>query len=597
MTKRTVKARAFILATVVFVAVSVCLFLGLSDGTAAHAADLTITEQPADSHNLVTYGRGNITLNIEATSSEVISYEWFFKAEGAMYFVAVSTEKTLVLTSPEQNGQYYCKVTAGEDILFSNEVTASFVKANVRVAVESKEIYYGDEDAPLTYVLRSSLVGNDTVDDLGITLSREAGIKAGTYAINFSSESKKYTVEFFEGTYKILPREVDIVVSSPVSTFGEEIKSLSWEIAAGDSLAYDDVPSDLNVRLEKAPGNDAGRYPVTATYDNSNYALNFRAATYTIEPIMLDARLVGANSLYYSGATPEIECELIGEYSSSLRATLTFNRAVKDAGDYVAMVHLNSGNYGVYNKELPFTVKKAPLTISFRDVVVVVGEKIEAEFLYGGFMGEEDESVLKSLPYLPVDSSQAGVFEVLPMGAEADNYVISYRPAKVQVNISTITSGTAVVTGSFAPGSTIDVAAGGDSSSFGRLDRYVVYSLSIQGDAAGRYTAKVSEVGSFFPLFLRATIVDDEGISHQLVSFNIKEGVMTVTSDYTGVVVVYYDLLTPALILAALIVVVLIIVLIHLKDRRKYRKAYTGHWKARKYAEEMIALGKEQENQ
>lgn len=92
-----------------------------------------------------------------------------------------------------------------------------FVKNNIDVTVDSKEITYGDTTPKLTFTCNEGkLQGEDTTEALKITLSiepkatgKDGRLKAGTWKIQAVSDSENYNVSFTEGTIKVNPKTVN----------------------------------------------------------------------------------------------------------------------------------------------------------------------------------------------------------------------------------------------------------------------------------------------------------------------------------------------------------------------------------------------------
>lgn len=592
--KRKISLTATVAAVVVF-CMGLFLFFGLrtADGAAyASIALPTVVVQPEGGE--VTYGAGVVTLQAQAEhATGALEYVWYRK--GGAGDAEEGRGDALEVTSPDKSGDYYCRITAtvGDDSAYADTVTvtATVYKAVVNVEIDDKQSVYGEEPLPLTYTRITALAAGDGDDKLGIALSREEGTDSGTYAIKGTFDSDCYAVLFTDGEYEITKRPLYIGVASPVTVYGEAAAALSYEIEDGYALAEGDTAEELNISLAKVPGTDAGRYAITGFYDNDNYEAVFRPATYTIVPAKIDARLTGADAVY-SGKPPEIGCELIGVPDGvELKAVITFNKAVKNAGDYLAYVKLNNRNYTLMNGgEFAFKVKKAPLTIGFEDIVIKKDEDVLPTFTYKGFVNGEDETVLEAAPLISVTGEKEGIFETLPRGAEAANYEITYKEGTVQVNSASLAADGVTLTGSFLPGTTL-TADGGDNRfyhmGFNGISKFVVYGKRIDaGEVYGNYSAVIHGVQKYFPLFMRAELVDLEGNKRQLADYGYDEdGNFTYTADSSGSILIYYDILTPLAIICAVVLIISIIAVCRKRDAKRYKRARSGHFYARKYAE------------
>ena len=83
------------------------------------------------------------------------------------------------------------------------------------------------------------------------------------------------------------------------------------------------------------------------------------------------------------------------------------------------------------------TIKKATLTVKANDAQVAVGGNMpEFNVSYEGFVNDEDESVLTTLPTCVTDAQDTSTedeYTITPSGAEADNYTFEYVPGTLTV--------------------------------------------------------------------------------------------------------------------------------------------------------------------
>lgn len=558
-----------------------------------------ITEQPVGGE--INYGSGSIELStVASVNSGELKYVWY--RVNSEEDEIVGEGQSYIVDKPNQSGDYYCRVTASDGKYTDTvTVTATVYKVRVDVEIDDKSVTYGEEEVPLTYTRKSALVGEDSDDLLGIILSREAGYNVGRYAVTGSYESDFYAVSFTDdGVYEVKKRQLTVNVASVTSAYGEEKKALSFELEEGSLLCYEDTEEDLNITLSVPNAVNAGRYPIAGNYDNENYEIKFRPATYIITPKYLDARITGIKELNYTGKVPSIGVELIGAEDNALSAVLTFNKAVKNAGDYIAHVKLNNLNYALYNNgEYAFSIKKAPLSVKVKDTVVNVGDAWDPEFEYEGFVNNEDAEVLTSLPVMDAISGSVGIYEATCSGAAALNYEITYGIGKVQINEKVLSNEQSKVQGSFMPGTGFSVTKE-PTDTYQRFDTIILacYKIDIEGGNYGSYTAEFRDDGTVIPkLFLSARVVDENGVSHKIKNFDKTDNGYVFTSDAKGTFIVYIDWKPYAIALVLIILVILIIVGIRSKDRKRYKAAHSGHVVARHYADSVVPERTSDENE
>ena len=534
----------------------------------------------------VDYG-GNVSMDATMSDSYGVefSYAWYRSGETD----PVGTEPVLVVNKPADSGLYRCLIsrTDASWSAYTNEVSVTVYKIRLDVIIDDKTISYGDAEAPLTYSRLSGLVPGDTDEELAstITLTREEGVDAGTYRITGSSDNDKYAVRFEDGTYTIERKKLDVRVVSVSARYGDAEKGLSCQPEG--KLADGDEISDLGITLTRQAGVDAGRYAISGTYQNDNYDLTFLPATYTILPREIQVNLLGCDDLVYNGTSPTITCELIAPPAGATPGPMvTFDKAVKNAGDYVAYVRFADKNYTPYVSEYAFSVAKAPLSVGLEKTVVAQGGTLAPKFVYRGFIGKEDESVLTTKPSVSADVSRVGVYEVTPYGASAQNYDISYVSGTVQVDYDGTETEFGTVSGMFSPEKTVELSDEGDAKAGILAIR--VFGCTVTGVADATYTATIHDVGKYPKVFLRAVVVDEDGVRREVKSFGYDGDDFVFSSDYAGTFVLYYDLTAPAVIVAVLVLLGLILLIVRRKDKKRARRLRRRQYIAKQYVDRVV---------
>lgn len=396
-------------------------------------------------------------------------------------------------------------------------------------------------------------------------------------------------------TVTVVKRTVYIKIQSVRTEYGQPETVPVYELESGSSLAEGDTMEALKIRLTREGGSDAGRYAVTGTYDNPDYNVVFRAATYTIEPKVLDFRLVCEGGFVYDGYEKEISCEIIDENPPETETAVTFNRFVKNAGTYTAYVHSLNENYAFYNGgEKVFTIAKAPLTVKLNDLTYKQGETPVPDFTYSGFLADDDEEVLDALPVMAIVPQTVGVYNVLPEGASDDNYEIIYKDGTVSVNYPSLSVKGASLSGSFPAGSILTVSSDGCGDALDAIksitkivNDYV--KIDLGGEETGEYSAVIDGIKKPIPFLLRACIVDENGEKHTLSDFEYKDGKFYYSADTDGVLIIYYDIVIPLIVACILLLTVIIIVVLVAKDRKKHRIYAQRAYIARRIADDEVA--------
>ena len=155
----------------------------------------------------ITYGQ---TLDQAEISGQTGNGTWNFN-DGTHIptYKEFKREESFTMTfTPNDSGLK--KVTAEVEI-------TDFNRKPVNVTADNEKITYGDTPELSFTFKESALVGDDTADDLGITLEIDSPayssanmLKAGSYTIKGTSSSNLYDVKFTDGTLTVEPETLDI---------------------------------------------------------------------------------------------------------------------------------------------------------------------------------------------------------------------------------------------------------------------------------------------------------------------------------------------------------------------------------------------------
>ena len=191
-------------------------------------------------------------------------------------------------------GTYEVVVTA-TDIL-GNITTETFyyvvTKRNAKVVINDKTSVYGETLKPLTYQT------NDELADypIGITLTKENGTDAGSYAITGTYTNTNYEVEFVNGTYTITKKDINLINAG--LSLGDI--NVSYDGNPHTTLLQGTLDETLEVVYENNSRTNAGTQTATATVVvKESYAKNYTVsnnefeATITIRKVNATAPQVG----------------------------------------------------------------------------------------------------------------------------------------------------------------------------------------------------------------------------------------------------------------------------------------------------------------
>lgn len=223
--------------------------------------------------------------------------------------------------------------------------TITITPRPVHIAIPSKNSIYGQ---PISYeelavVNQTDIVGND---ELGLIVHKEEGVNAGDYRLSCTINNPNYQAIVTEGVYTILKATINMQ--------GVEYKdkNIVYDISEHSLTLSGQLPGQIQqVLYSNNQAKNAGVYNAVATfvYDKKNYELvEDMVATLTIFPREITINFSYPSNLFYDGETKECRVNLIGILTSEVdivKATIAYNKNVKDPGYYTAQVSINSDNY------------------------------------------------------------------------------------------------------------------------------------------------------------------------------------------------------------------------------------------------------------
>ncbi|MFD1417517.1 MBG domain-containing protein [Companilactobacillus keshanensis] len=260
-----------------------------------------------------------------------------------------------------------------------NSGTFSIAKKSVIVTAADNSKIYGDKDPDLVLTddSKNVLVPGDTIDKLGVTLTRVVGESVGDYAINSSSiNSQNYDVKVNAGKFTIKQAGASSTIQPVTVVYGETpnfVDTVSvgkTTFAQSDFEVIDPIGNVVNTTLQA--GEDYYRVRLTDTAiarlksENPNYDFG------TITPAKLNVEkrpvtiLIDNQNIYKGDDEPQNKATVknpkIGD--DNLISTLNLNYDEPDSstvGTYDITASSSDPNYDV-------TVIPGKLTILGRDV-------------------------------------------------------------------------------------------------------------------------------------------------------------------------------------------------------------------------------------
>jgi hypothetical protein len=179
---------------------------------------------------------------------------------------------TYAISATVSNTNYTVTINAGE-------YTITAVALTVTLDDQTSE-YNGsepnvDQDA---YGITGSVVGDD---NLGLVLTKAAGVNKGKYEISATVSNGNYTVTIVKGEYEITARALTVTIGDQSSEYdGNEptVAQDAWSVTDGSVVDGD----DLGIILFKAAGSEVGDYIISGSWNNDNYTVTIVDGTYQI---------------------------------------------------------------------------------------------------------------------------------------------------------------------------------------------------------------------------------------------------------------------------------------------------------------------------
>lgn len=373
----------------------------------------------------------------------------------------------------------------------------------------------------------------------------------------------------------------------------------------------------------------AGEYIVKAECDGV-----FETAVFTIKPAVVNIELSGSFDPVYSGVPYTKTVTRTGVIQSDIDNG-SFELVVSYVMDGTSEKLESATDAGLYNIDIslynPTTkavctdyvigtvsggtsvnIQQKDLLIGVKSEIVNVGATPSFDFTYSGFLAGEDQDMLDKLPTVDFSETESGVYTVIPSGAEAKNYKISYKSGLVTINTASITipceglEQDVVLKGDFNPTASIsasDMTADEEYSktikSILDVNNAVNFAtkvdkiIKITADSTanqGKYVKyTISDITSGMFAKTKIGVINANGEFQEVGNYTLKDGTLVMTANTLGSVVVCQDYTTALIILGAVVLFVLVVLAYFIATKLNYKKKLNQNKpKQSKYQEEKI---------
>ena len=399
------------------------------------------------------YGEELLALTSKVTSGELVGEEKLSEIVTLSKAAGVNAGTYAISGAVNNN-----TVAANYNVTFvgsnGSEGVYTITKRAITVSIEDKTSVYGEELLALTSKVTSGeLVGEEKLSEI-VTLSKAAGVNAGTYAIsgavNNNTVAANYNVTIVgsngnEGVYTITKRAITVTVKNANSVYGENLADISsgYDLSEG-SMAPGESLDFISLEIEKKAGEteirNAGTYSIIGKSLNGNYAVKFVGqdgkndyGVYTIAKREITVTIDNKTSVYgenevalTASVTGAIK---LAAWDSNLYSVISLKKAEgKNVGSYAIDLTVANDNYSVtYNKNAVYTITARSVTVTVNDAASVYGNA-ESQLTATANLAKGDESKLYDIVELKRESgSMAGIYKITASVKDtqiAKNYVV-----------------------------------------------------------------------------------------------------------------------------------------------------------------------------
>ncbi len=284
-----------------------------------------------------------------------------------------------------------------------------------------------------------------------------ASVAGGPYAVIASAgslaASDGYTIAYDNaGELTVTARPITIAANDLSKVYGTSDPMLTYSVG-GDGLVNGDA---LTGALTRVSGEtvSGGPYAIEqgSLAASSNYAVIFTGGEFTITPATLIASLTGTVEKTYDGTTAATLTS--GNYSLSGIVGADSVGLIPVAGVYagknvgsgiavsvngLVLTGADASNYVLASSSASAaigTIDPASLTITADNIVAVNVDDAMPTAHYSGFVAGEGPSLVSGLAFAIIPTASATLFSVLPHGATAPNYDISFVAGALAVPVT-----------------------------------------------------------------------------------------------------------------------------------------------------------------
>lgn len=291
----------------------------------------------------------------------------------------VSTDGIVAnLTCDLQNkvGTYNITIQAIENenysITYTNGTYTILQRAITVVCQDNQSKIYGDDEPVLKYAIAQ---GNLVVgDSFSGSIEREPGKDVGQYAITQGTlDNPNYQIEFVDGMFTIVARQVLVQVVSQSKTYGEPDSTFAYTFVHGNFV------DDITLPLQREQGEDVGSYTISVQdFENPNYQLTSIDGSLTITAKTIQVVANNVDTTYGTEAELTFQFDQTQLAFEDVLAGGLQRQAGTDVGTYnitIGDLQTSNPNYQIDFVGATYTINKMQLTIDASQNSKIYGQK------------------------------------------------------------------------------------------------------------------------------------------------------------------------------------------------------------------------------
>jgi hypothetical protein len=397
----------------------------------------TITFAPLAEH---TYGGSTFTLNASSNSGLPIVYESSNPA-----VASVSGNVVTILTAGET---YIIASAAGNNNYYTATPQQQLLRVGRAAQTISLDIIagktYGDASFTLNAQVNTALPITYTSSNpakLFISGNQAMILGAGTFTVTATQGgNSNYLPVSDSKTFTVGKANLAIAADNKARTYGGVNPALTYTtngFVNGDSRA--DLQTLPVITCAATATSPTGEYNIVISgAADANYSFIYQNAKLTVNKAPLTVKANNINRAY-GVANPTLTLSYTGFQNgetasvlSELPVAVTNARTTSNVGSYDIFVGGGSAtNYELAYQNGTLTIGKAVINVIPDNKTRFYGDANPAfTFNYSGFVNEDTEDVLTSLPALTCSAtltSNVGNYAITPSGAAAQNYNFNYQ--------------------------------------------------------------------------------------------------------------------------------------------------------------------------